>query len=277
MEDQVWRLSQGETVVKPTYDHASGTFGPPENISPRSIVVVRGLFPLFSERLRSAFGIRIWLDPQDELKWSWKVRRDCAQRGYSVPEVIRQIVERRDDQLAYIAPQKAHADVIVHFHPPARYFLPGTGVEHDDAHLNVRIHLHGRLPRLALGDVLATDDLDGRPAIRLVETGSPFALGDGRAIALEIDGTVSPALARELDERIWAHMKTHRHLRPDEIGGYLDGATVRHSDPLALTQLLIAYQIVRAGPDRAASAGPSDAAPARARLGRTRPAEPIAS
>ena len=110
MVDHVNRLRRGETITKPTYDHATGTFGPAETVAPREIVVIRGLFPLFTAELNAAFDVRIWLDPQEELKWSWKVKRDCAQRGYSVPEVIRQLMDRRDDQLAFIAPQKKHAD-----------------------------------------------------------------------------------------------------------------------------------------------------------------------
>ncbi len=246
MAEQVEALRRGETVRKPTYDHSTGTFGPHEEVTPREIVVIRGLFPLYSPRLRAAFDVRVWLDPQEELKWSWKVKRDCAQRGYSVPEVIRQIVERRDDQLAHIAPQKAHADLIVEFYPPSNYFLPGTSVEHDDAHLNVRIHLHERLPRLDLADVLAAAAEGPQPAIRLAGSGEGGEAARSWS-ALEIDGTVAPTRARQLDERIWAHMETHRHLRPDEIGEYLDGTTERHSDPLALTQLLVAYQVVRAG------------------------------
>jgi len=237
-------LRRGETVDKPTYDHTTGTFGPRELVAPRRIVIVRGLFPLFTPRLRAAFDLRVWLDPQEELKWAWKVKRDCAQRGYSIPEVIRQIVERRDAQLAHIAPQKAHADLVVRFVAPAGYFLPGTAVEHDDSHLNVQIHLRAGLPRLDLDDVL---DAGPAPAIRTSPGGSNTARRDGRPFLLEIDGTVTSAVARDLDERIWAHLESHRTLRPDDIGQYADGASERHSDPLALTQLLLAAQIVRAG------------------------------
>jgi phosphoribulokinase len=245
MAEHVEALRRGESIRKPTYDHGTGTFGPIERVAPREIVVIRGLFPLYTPRLRAAFDVRVWLEPQEELKWSWKVKRDCAQRGYSVPEVIRQIVERRDDQLKHIVPQRAHADLVVEFHPPGRYFVPGTLADHDDAHLNVRIHLGARLPRLDLDDVLSAAAANGHePAIRLTALGR----GDrsGRT-ALEIDGTVSPEHARQLDERIWSHMETHRELRSDDIGSYLDGTTERHSDPLALTQLLVAYQVVRAG------------------------------
>ncbi|MEW5991287.1 MAG: phosphoribulokinase [Chloroflexota bacterium] len=248
MADHVRRLSAGETITKPTYDHATGTFGPAETVAPREVVVIRGLFPLFSAALREAFDVRIWLDPQEELKWSWKVRRDCAQRGYSVPEVIRQLMDRRHDQLTHIEPQRVHADVVVRFEAPPGYFLPGTGVEHDDAHLDVRIDLRERLPRLDLDDVLTPRD-GTRSPIRMTEAGARASSG-GRFTTLEIDGTVGADQARDLDERVWAHLETHRHLRPEEIGSFIDGTTPRHSDPLALTQLIVAYQVIRAGLDR---------------------------
>ncbi len=247
MADHVNRLRRGETIAKPTYDHSTGTFGPTETVAPREIVVIRGLFPLFTPELDAAFDVRIWLDPQEELKWSWKVKRDCAQRGYSVPEVIRQLMDRRDDQLAFIAPQQKNADLIIRFGAPAGYFLPGTSVDHDDAHLDVRIDLHERLPRLDLDDVLAAGSDLPTPPIRLGHGAAGLASDGGRFTTLEIDGTISSRLARDLDERIWAHMETHRHLRPSDIGDYLDGTTPRHSEPLALTQLVVAYQVARAG------------------------------
>lgn len=246
MADHVDRLKHGEAISKPTYDHSTGTFGPPETVVPRDIVVIRGLFPLFTADLRQAFDVRIWLDPQEELKWSWKVRRDCAQRGYSVPEVIRQLMDRRDDQLAHIAPQRSHADLVVRFEAPAGYFLPGTAGDHDDAHLDVRIDLRERLPRLDLDDVLVAGNGASRPAIRFRD-GDARTPAEARFATLEIDGSVEPVRARELEARVWAHMERHRHLRTEEIGAYLDGTAPRHSDPLALTQLIIAYQIVQAG------------------------------
>src|SRR5215469_7383127 len=57
MEEQVWALRAGETITKPVYDHSTGAFGVPEVVSPRPIVIIRGLFPLFTERLRQAFDV----------------------------------------------------------------------------------------------------------------------------------------------------------------------------------------------------------------------------
>lgn len=240
MQRQVAALARGETISKPTYDHSTGTFGPHEEVAPREIVVIRGLVPLLTPGLRSAFDLRVWLRPQEELKWAWKVKRDCAERGYSLPEVIRQIVDRLDDHRRYLEPQREHADLLVQFYPPEGYFGPGIAVDHD-AHLNVRLRLGPKLPPIDLRDLLVAAAGSDPPPIRL----APDSDANGLSI-LEIDGTISPAHAIELDERIWAHMATHRHLRPEEIGGYVDGSIERHSDPLALTQLLIAYHVVQA-------------------------------
>src|SRR5215472_13779415 len=65
MEQHVWALREGQPIVKPVYDHSTGTFGPPETISPRPIVIVRGLFPLFTDRLRQAFDVKVWLAPDE--------------------------------------------------------------------------------------------------------------------------------------------------------------------------------------------------------------------
>lgn len=250
MEEHVWALRRGEVVRKPVYDHRTGTFGRPEEVEPCPIVVVRGLFPLFTDRLRSAFDVRIWLDPDDELKYHWKVKRDVAQRGYAIPQVIRQIVERQDDVRRYIHPQREHADLVVRFWPPPGHFADDPEARAASAHLNVRLVLRERLPRLDLADVLDAADGDP-PAVRMVSETAP----SGPADVLEVDGTIDPDRVWSLEEMIWTQMHSHRHLRPDEIGTYLDGTRPRHSDPLALTQLLVACFIVRRRDELAAPLG----------------------
>ena len=63
---------------------------------------------------------------------------------------------------------------------------------------------------------------------------------------LEIDGNVSREHTAELEQAIWKHLPDLRPLRADQFGDYNDGSEVRHSDPLALTQLLITYHLLRA-------------------------------
>jgi phosphoribulokinase len=97
IEEHIAALKNGETIRKPVYDHANGTFGEPELVEPKPIVVIRGLFPLFTPELRNAFDVSVWLDPDEQLKYHWKIQRDVAQRGYLLEEVISHIVERQSD------------------------------------------------------------------------------------------------------------------------------------------------------------------------------------
>lgn len=250
MEDHVWALREGRAITKPVYNHATGTFGQPELVVPRPIVIIRGLFPLFTGRLRSAFDVKVWLEPDETLKYHWKVKRDVAQRGYVLEEVIWHIVERQNDVRVYIQPQKAYADRIVHFYPPPGYLRARADGSPDNSHLNVQIVQRHTLPPVDLTDILDASE-NGRPALREREGdyhGEP-------ATFLELDGDISPEKAAAVEERVWEHMHTHRHLRPDEIGTYLDGNKPRHSDPLALVQLLIAYRIVAAREALAGGAG----------------------
>jgi phosphoribulokinase len=57
---------------------------------------------------------------------------------------------------------------------------------------------------------------------------------------------VSREHAAKLEQAIWKHLPDLRPLRADQFGDYNDGSEVRHSDPLALTQLLITYHLLRA-------------------------------
>jgi phosphoribulokinase len=124
---------------------------------------------------------------------------------------------------------------VIRFRPSPGYLRARHNGTPDDSHLNVQIVQRTALPRVDLTDVVGASQ-----AVREY-TGLPE---DASASVIEIDGNIEPATAADVEELIWSHMHSHRHLRPDEIGTYLDGDRPRHSDPLALTQLVIAYQIV---------------------------------
>ena len=230
MEEQLLTLKRGRAVRKPVYDHRDGTFGPPEVVEPGEVVVVQGLHPLLVPGIRALFGLRVWLDPEDELKRHWKVQRDVAKRGYTEEQVRREIELRREDVEAFIAPQRRFADLVVRF-----YRITGR----DDEHLSVRITTRSTLPPINLEGIL------DRPG-----TGLRVYEQEGDEIT-EIDGDVDRDTARELEDRIWEHIdKRHRHLRhlgPEQFGTFTDERLrEHHSDPLALTQLLLVHRILAA-------------------------------
>lgn len=117
MYEQIKALKSGQSIEKPIYNHETGLLDPPETIHPNHVVVIEGLHPLYDERVRSLLDFSVYLDISDDVKVAWKIQRDMAERGHTYDDVIAAINSRRPDFMAYIDPQKAHADIVVQILP----------------------------------------------------------------------------------------------------------------------------------------------------------------
>jgi len=117
MYEQAKALKNGQAIEKPIYNHETGMIDPPEHIEPTPIVVLEGLHPLYDERVRSLLDFSVYLDISDEVKIAWKIQRDMAERGHRYEDVIFAINARRPDFMAYIDPQKEHADIVIQILP----------------------------------------------------------------------------------------------------------------------------------------------------------------
>lgn len=240
MTEHLRRLARGESIVKPVYDHRTGTFADPEEVHPADIIIVHGLHPLYTPELRSLAHVRIYLDPETALLQQWKIMRDSTMRGYTVEQVREQIAARWRDSRLYIQPQKRFADIIVRFSRGSLYYRT-----RNLAHLDVRLIEAKHAPKIDLSDILEVSRDGLRPALRLVEE----EYGGVKRDVLEIDGNISHQKACELEDCIWAHMGDASHLRPDRLsllGRFYAGNVLCQSDPLALTQLIILYHVVSA-------------------------------
>jgi len=111
------KLKRGETIQRPTYNHSNGTFGPPEAVTPKRVVVMTGLLPFMEEEMRELFDFKIFLDPHEELKLKWKMDRDTAKRGYTAHQLNAEVQARKRDFERFVKPQKSYADLIVRFYP----------------------------------------------------------------------------------------------------------------------------------------------------------------
>jgi phosphoribulokinase len=234
------RLRAGLPILKPVYDHSDGTLRRPEYVVASGFVIAEGLLAFHTGRMRDCFDVKVYLDPPEELRHRWKVKRDVAKRGYTVEQVTEELRKREPDSRDFIRPQRAHADIVVGFSPPE-----GAPLGEDNGHLNARLVLRPTIPHPNLSDVL---DPPGRPpdpswaGIRLElgrDSGLPVDF-------LEIDGNVSPERAAALCEILWDLMPETHHRRSGMIGIYLDGHEPRRSDPLGLAQLLVTYHMLRA-------------------------------
>src|SRR5436305_15335892 len=84
MTEHIRGLAPGESIIKPVYDHKTGTFGKPEVLRPADIIIVHGLQPLYSEELRNLAQVYIYIDPEIDLLPQWKIMRDTTMRRYTV-------------------------------------------------------------------------------------------------------------------------------------------------------------------------------------------------
>lgn len=225
-------LRSGEPILKPHYNHKIGDFGPPQYITPHPFLIVEGLLGFYWQEMRNAYSVRVYLEPPEYLRRRWKVRRDTTERGYSEQEVLRELDRREADSAAYIRPQRHHADIIVSFYPDETR-------QSDDAHLNVRLTLHGTLHHPDLSHIIEADQ-SGCVRSRLGREG-------GRAVEyLEIDGSIPEQPARALEQGLLDHLGTCCDLNTLSRIGLYTGAKSGYSHPLALTQLLLVYHLMRA-------------------------------
>jgi phosphoribulokinase len=80
---------------------------------PAPVIIVEGLHPLYTERLRSLIDFKIFVDPSRSVKRLWKVRRDVGERGYDPAQVMAEILQREPDYKLYVDIQKIYAEIVI--------------------------------------------------------------------------------------------------------------------------------------------------------------------
>lgn len=152
--DHVWSLKQGYSVMKPIYDHSTGTFTGPEEIQPKDVVLIEGLHIFYLEKLREALDLKIYFDTDTALRVRWKVRRDAGVRGYTEEQVLEEIERRKPDVERFIEPQKAWADLVIHYLPDDEH--APTEMVPEPIRVRVAERMKGRKRRLVKWLALAS-------------------------------------------------------------------------------------------------------------------------
>ena len=241
MQQHLSLLRNGEPILKPVYSHKTGTFEAPKYIKPSQFLIVEGLLGYSTRGVRDCYDVKVYLAPPELLRTQWKVKRDTQKRGYSKEQVLAELQKREADSEQYIRPQRSWADMVVSFYPPSDQLQETNG------HLNVRLVLRPTVPHPDLSQVITSSDGNANPAIRLGldrDMGKPVDV-------LEIDGHATSEQVRELEKFICSeapHLLNvcDREMNP-EIGR-VAGTTgeIIQSYPLALTQLLVVYHMLKA-------------------------------
>ena len=218
-------LRRGEPILKPVYSHKDGTFQAAEYVKPARFTIVEGLLGFRTPAMRDCYDVRVYLDPPEDLRRKWKVQRDCSRRGYTTDQVLEELDRREADAEAYIRPQQRHADIVISFMP---------GDRGDQEHLDAKVALRPGLLHPDLSS-LVDGDADG---IMVVERGPETCLW--------VPGTIQPERSATIEEAIWDRMHFASHLRTERLGEFTVGTELHRSESLAITQLLVLYQLVTA-------------------------------
>jgi phosphoribulokinase len=248
MQQHLALLRNGQPILKPIYSHTTGTFDAPQYIKPNRFVVVEGLLGYSTPALRDCFDVKVYLAPPEPLRTAWKIKRDTLKRGYSESQVLAELQKREPDSEQFIRPQRQWADLVVSFYPP-------TNEDEDKSLLNVRLVLRPTIPHPDLSQVVADyaerlrqpDRSDAPPTIRLSldrDMGKPVDV-------LEVDSHATIDRINILEQMICADMPDLHRVCNREVNpnlGNITGTTgeTLQSYPLALTQLLITYYILKA-------------------------------
>ncbi|MGL5794231.1 MAG: phosphoribulokinase [Waterburya sp.] len=242
IEQHLALLRAGQSILKPIYNHNTGAFDPPEYIEPRQYVIVEGLLGYSTRRMRDSYDVKTYLAPPESLRSTWKIKRDTRKRGYSEEQVLDQLRKREPDSEAFIRPQRQWADMIVTFYPPDE-----TKNIDDNLLLNANLILRPTIPHPELDTILGDEGNHLGAAIRLGlsrDMGKPVDI-------LEIDGHATIEQVRQL-ERVMCnevpYLGKFCSLEGNEELGNVVGTTgeTLQSYPLALTQLLITYHMLKA-------------------------------
>lgn len=235
-------LRTGQPILKPVYSHKTGTFDPPQYIKPANFVIVEGLLGYATRGARDCYDVKVYLAPPESLRTKWKVKRDTIKRGYTEAQVLEEMAKREPDSEQFIRPQRRSADLVVSFYPP-----DDADPDGDNPLLNVRLVMRPTIPHPEFVDILERSNTGSEPAVRLGldrDMGKPVDV-------LEIDSHATAEQVRMLEQVFCDEMPMlrpfcDREINPD-IGGIV-GTTgeILQSYPLAITQLLIAYHMIKA-------------------------------
>ncbi|NEO29373.1 MAG: phosphoribulokinase [Symploca sp. SIO3C6] len=241
IEQHLSLLRSGQPILKPIYNHTTGSFDPPKYIKPKKFVIVEGLLGYYARAAREYYDVKVYLAPPESLRTQWKINRDTRKRGYNDQQVLEQLRKREPDSEEFIRPQRKWSDIVVSFYPPDKES------QQSDLLLNVRLVLRPTIPHPDLTRIIEPSQSHLSSAIRLEldrDMSKPVDV-------LEIDGHATSEQVKEL-ERILCndvpYLGKFCSLEGNQDIGKVIGTTgeILQSYPLALTQLLITYHMLKA-------------------------------
>ena len=108
-------LRGGRPVEKPIYDFETHTRRKETiTVRPARIILLEGILVLAEDALRESMDIKLYVDTDADERFIRRLRRDIADRGRTVDQVIEQYLKTvRPMHLQFVETSKRYADVII--------------------------------------------------------------------------------------------------------------------------------------------------------------------
>ena len=111
--DTLKKLKNGKKLYRRNYDHSTGAFTSEKLLKPNNIIIFEGLHPFYLSHQRNLYDLKIFIKPETELMYHWKIIRDMEKRGYSKHKILKQIKKREKDVKKYIDTQRYYVDILI--------------------------------------------------------------------------------------------------------------------------------------------------------------------
>ncbi|OPY39018.1 MAG: phosphoribulokinase [Methanoregula sp. PtaU1.Bin051] len=232
LESDIAALKEGRTIEKPVYNHSTGRFDLPVPFTAKKILILEGLHTLYTPHLCELMDFSVFVDPEKEVKYEWKRRRDMEKRGYSSDEVGVEIARREKDYDEFIAPQRCSADAVIEI----RYSKYG---KEKGAERNVyQISLLQNQMRKAIADIDLTIDLHSLLSFHNGDFLIEFSNKENaceRMRALTFDGEMNYETIRALEKTVERQTGVH----PIEMFAHRKKVTATD-----IVQLILSWRII---------------------------------
>jgi uridine kinase len=113
--DHLQRLKAGQPAFLPIYDFSRHIrTGETEPVDPQPVILLEGILILAIPAIRELLDVKIFVDPDPDLRFIRRLKRDIVERDRSVDNVIEQYLATvRPMHLEFVEPSKRWADVII--------------------------------------------------------------------------------------------------------------------------------------------------------------------
>jgi phosphoribulokinase len=233
LADHLQSLKRGEEVDKPVYDHSCGEISGTVPFGPSPVIIMEGLHPFYTERLRSSIDFKIFIDPSRQVKRLWKVRRDVGERGYDPQQVMAEILEREPDYKLYIDIQKIYAEVVVKIQE-SRFSPSLTGPRPDW----YSVRLIQQMLEQPVPEVDLTIDLSKILATSEHEFSIEFQRDDyyGKKVGImTIDGEIHQSMIDDLERKLGRTLDTY---------AAISDRSQSHVNSIGVAQLILTWRCV---------------------------------